>query len=126
MLVNFFQTSKLAITFGMNTSKNTRNARCRIIPLPCASQSPEAFAGGLLSTDACRAILCKDGAEYTDSEIETVSRVLWALAQVDYAYHSKLFALPANSTTIIPLNAAPDDQQPQSHSLRPRLYRRTG
>ena len=85
------------------------------------------LAGGLLSTYACREILCKDGAKYTDAEIETISRVLWALAQVDYAYHSKLFALPSSSpTTIIPLNTAPDEPQPQSHSLRPRLYRRTG
>lgn len=54
-------------------------------------QDDTASYEGKLSVAECREILCREGAKYTDEQISLIRKVLYALAEVDYAYHCKLF-----------------------------------
>lgn len=102
----------------------SQKKRTRIIKLQRIEKQSEAAEAGWLSLSDCKAILCEDGAEYSEEEVVLIRKVLYALAEVDYTYHASQNKQP---TLIIPLKATSTDHaQQESHSLCPRLYRRTG
>ena len=111
-------------TSHRQTATNKKKARGKVIVLESAENQAQLNETGKLAIAQCRAILCKEGAVYSDEEVYLVRKVLYALAEVDYKYHCN--QQEQRQTTTIPLNTSIEDDQQESHSLHPRIYRRTG
>ncbi len=112
-------------------ARQTAKARTRknkTIPLSSSQTRAQLDETGKLSIVQCKAILCKDGAVYSDEEVAIIRQTLYALAEVDYKYHQRKKQQQEqeqHAATIIPLHKA-DNEQQNSYSLHPRIYRRTG
>lgn len=74
-----------------------------------------------ISVAQCRKIL-KDES-LTDEQVLAIRDFLYLIGEIDYRYQQEQQA--AHTTIIIPLKPATNDEE-ESHSLRPRKYRRAG
>lgn len=92
---------------------------------------------GKLSIAQCKAILCKEGATYSDEQISLIRQALYTLAGIDYKYHYNLkqkrrqpeqHHQEASGLSFLPVyfpsNITTDNEQQNSYSLHPRIYRR--
>lgn len=114
-----------------NQSKKKRTSTAKfkgkVIPLKSAENKAQPDEHGKISIAQCRDILWREGAEYTDEEVALLRKVLYALAEVDYAYHCKQSSRQLTTHTI-PLNTISQkvNEQQEGNYLHPGIYRRTG
>ena len=109
----------------------SRKKSTKIIALPAGEGRVLRGESEQLSLERCRAILCREGATYSDEEVKLVRRLLYVFAELNYNNHCKAEsqAPPATPAKIIPLNNTKADDLPseqKSDFVLPRKYRRTG
>ncbi len=110
---------------GSAITRDNDGNKARVIPFKAKQSRAQSKFNGQISIEDCKAILCKDGAEYSDVQVEVIRRVLYALAEVDYKYHTDLNQNSnQQQATIISLDTLKNDEQQESHTLFPRKYRR--
>lgn len=99
-----------------------RKVKTRSRPIQ-AAPDPE---DGKLALRQCRDILCREGAVYTDEQVATIRKVLYALAAVDYRYHIQ-HKHPARLNVSSDKNPSTyHEHQQESDPVLPRLYGRAG
>ncbi len=81
----------------------------------------------MISIAESKKILNQNGFHYTDEEVEVIRDFLYKLAEIDltlFKRKQERLLMERKQTKIVSLNN--DHHEKESHSLHPRIYRRTG